>query len=118
MKTEETIKAAIKALKEKEITPTQKLVCKESGLSIATIKRHWKGITEGITPKVNRVSEPVQGITKKFENSQQGITNDVQGITENRDRVSPIESKRPNPAFERFKRYKPSGNLKLNPNHL
>ena len=112
-------------MKSQGITPTQKLVCKESALSIATIKRHWKGITDnsqGITPKVNRVSEPDRESVKTDRVSpnevQQGITNDVQGITEKVNWASPIESKRPNPAFERFKRYKPSGNLKLNPNHL
>lgn len=76
MKTIDKINEAIKSLNEQGITPTQKLVCKESGLSIATVKRHWKGVCgnkQGITPRES----------KKDRVSPQGITETVNRVSPN-----------------------------------
>ncbi len=94
MKTDsiEKIKAAIIQLEGKGIKPTQKKVSETTGLSIITIRRYWK----------DRLS-----------------STHSKRISSDKERISPDEKRiSSNPAFERLKRYKPSGNLQLNSNHL
>lgn len=84
----QAINSAISSLKQQGIKQTQKRVSEVSGLSIATIKRHWKGINRVSLQEVKRVS--IQGDTKP----KQGDTDSD---------------------FERFRRRKPSGNIQINP---
>ena len=97
----QAINTAIKSLTDKGINPTQKAVQVETGLSIATIKRHWK---ERVSNEPSRVSILNESTDRRVSNKTTRVSDRV---SKQVDRVSDRVSNSSTPsAFERLKRRK------------